>query len=108
VAVLSRVAMKEKTRMVLAYVVYLCLFAKGVFCHLSSENAGQFEREKQISFLIAIITPACSEGERTEETTRFAFLLPPSVPFATFAFVFRPPIHCQSFIICIFGIDPKP
>jgi len=61
VAVLSRVAMKEKTRMFLAYVVYLCLFAKGVFCHLPSENAGQFEREKHISFRIALITPACSK-----------------------------------------------
>jgi len=81
VAVLSRVAMKEKTRMVLAYVVYLCLFTKDVFCHLPSENAGQFEREKQISFRIALITPAYSEGERTEETPRFAFLLPPSRSF---------------------------
>jgi len=92
-AVLSRVAMKEKSRMVLAYVVYLCLFAKGVFCHLPSENAGQFEREKQISFRIALITPACSEGERIEETTRFTFLLPSSRSFSTVAFVFRPPIH---------------
>jgi len=93
VAVLSRMTMKEKTRMVLAYVVYLCLFAKGVFCHLPSENTGQFERDKQISFRIALITPACSEGERTEETARFAFLLPPSCSFSTVAFVFRPPIH---------------
>jgi len=53
-------------------------FCKGFFCHLPFENAGQFEREKQISFLIALITPAWSEGERTEETTRFVFLLPPS------------------------------
>jgi len=108
VAVLSRVAMKEKTRMVLAYVVYLCLFPKGVFCHLSSENTGQFEREKHISFLIVLITPACSEGERIEETVTFSFLLPPSRSFSTVAFVFRPPIHCRSFTVCIVGIDPKP
>ena len=82
VAVLSCVAMKEKTQLFLAYVVYLCLFAKGVSCHLPSENTGQFERKKQISFLIALITPVCSEGERTEETTRFAFLLLPSPSFS--------------------------
>ena len=109
VAVLSRMTMKEKTRMVLAYVVYLCLFAKGVFCHLPSENTGQFERDKQISFRIALITPACSEGERTEETARFAFLLPPSCSFSTVAFVFHchlhfpaanPPSHWSSLIRC--------
>jgi len=54
--------------------VYLCLFAKGVFCHLPSENAGQFEREKQISFLIALITSlALKEREQRKQQDSRSF-----------------------------------
>jgi len=84
-------AKKEKHRWFSDYVVHVCLFAKGCFCHLLSENAGQFEREKQISFshsLIALINPASYEGERTDETTRFLFLLPTDPPS-----FFRPQDH---------------
>ena len=65
-------------------------FCKGVFCHFPSENAGQFEREKHISFLIALIT-TCALKEREQRK------------IARFAFVF----HHRSSSACIGGIDPK-
>jgi len=81
VAVPSRVVMKEKILVFLAYVIYVCLFAKGVFCHLAYENAGQFDREKHISFLTALITSCALKEREQRKTARFAFRLPPSPSF---------------------------
>jgi len=69
------VVKKEKHRWFSDYVVHVCLFAKGCFCHFPSENAGQFDRKNRSHSLIALINPASFGGERTEETARFAFLL---------------------------------
>jgi len=66
-------------------------FCKGVFCHFPSENAGQFEREKQISFLIALITPHALKEREQRKTLRFAFVF-----------------HYRSSSVYIGGIEPKP
>jgi len=57
---------------------------------------------------------ACSEGERTEETTRFAFLLPPSrsfsgsqstveaLPFALLVLTLNPKVFwCETCLLCV-------
>jgi len=70
---------------------------------------GNLRGKSRSHFLIALINPACSEGQKTEETTRFTFLLPPSRSFSTVAFLFHcrlcfpaanPPSHWCSLIRC--------
>jgi len=64
-------------------------------------------------FLIALINSACSEGERTEETTRFAFLLQDSrsfckirLPFARLAFLL-PTVEALPFALVVLTLNPK-
>jgi len=82
-----------------------------VICHL--KNAGQFEKQSRSHFLIALINPACSEGERTEETARFAFLLPDSrsfckirIPFARLAFLLLT-VEALPFALVVLTLKPK-
>ena len=63
-----------------------CLFPFAIW-----KMQGYLRGKSRSHFLIALINPACSKGERTEETARFAFLLPPSRSFSTVAFLF----HCR-------------
>ena len=73
-----------------------CLsFCKG--CLLSFaiwKMQGNLRGKSRSHFLITLINPACSEGERTEETTRFTFLVQDSrsfckirLPFARLVFL---------------------
>ena len=82
-------------------------FCKGVFCHLPYENAGQFEREKHISFLIAFITPRALK-ERTEKNSKIR-ICPPlhSFPAANPPSLWCFLLCCRSSSVCIGGIDPK-
>jgi len=50
-----------------------------VICHRKMQ--GNLRGKSRSHFLIALINPACSKGERTEETTRFAFLFHCHLPF---------------------------
>jgi len=59
-----------------------------VISHLKMQD--NLRGKSRSHFLIALINPASSEGERTDETTRFAFLLPTDSPS-----FFRPQDHCH-------------
>ena len=99
-AVSSCVAKKEKHRWFSAYVVHVCLFAKGVFCHLPSEKCRAIWEEKaDLIFSLHSLNPhALEEREQRKQqdsrsfckihipSARFAFLFP------TVAFVFSHPL----------------
>jgi len=101
---------ERETKMVFCLRGSCLSFCKG--CLLSFaiwKMQGNLRGKNRSHFLIALINPVCSEGERTEETTRFTFLLPPSRSFSTVAFLFHyclrfptanPPSHWCSLSRC--------
>jgi len=75
-----------------------------VISHLKMQD--NLRGKSRSHFLIALINPASSEGERTDETARFSFLLPTDSP--SFFKIRVPFAHRRSFTVYIGGIDPKP
>jgi len=76
-----------------------------VISHLKVQD--NLRGKSRSHFLIALINPACSGGERTEETrSRFASFCKIHIPSARFAFLF-PTVEALPFALVVLTLNPK-
>jgi len=107
VAVSSCVAKKEKHRWFSAYVVHVCLFAKGVFCHLSSEKCRAiWEGKADLIFSLHSLTPHALEEREQRKQRDLRSFCKIHVPSARFAFLF-PTVEALPFALVVLTLNPK-